>query len=201
MSSTPNDTNDLLLVIYQYTIRQASYYARRACAVKGPPIEYDEILSAFHVTLSKCLEKYDPQRNISIKTYVSSAFRNTYLNILRAKNEEEKKLRDAFGMCVPSEDEKNQSEQLLDKKGAASRVMTLEEERATFRPLTRQVIRVPGGRNRPAEDEGMSGLLTNKHKNMDHPANEYLEDEKGLYLCAVNSLCGGFLTFCPERAA
>ena len=32
---------------------------------------------------------------------------------------------------------------------------------------------------------------------LDHPANEYLHDEKGQYLCAVNSLCGGFLTFLP----
>ena len=30
-----------------------------------------------------------------------------------------------------------------------------------------------------------------------HPANEYLHDEKGQYLCAVNSLGGGFLNFLP----
>ncbi len=30
-----------------------------------------------------------------------------------------------------------------------------------------------------------------------HPANEYLQDEKGQYLSAVHSPCGGFLTFLP----
>jgi hypothetical protein len=44
-------------------------------------------------------------------------------------------------------------------------------------------------------------LVNNVGKLWDHPANEYLHDEKAQYLCAVNSLCGGFLTFCPERAA
>ncbi len=31
-----------------------------------------------------------------------------------------------------------------------------------------------------------------------HPVNEYLQDEKERYLSAVNSPCGGFLTFLPS---
>jgi|GEM_PF-1026219 hypothetical protein len=47
---------------------------------------------------------------------------------------------------------------------------------------------------------GKDDLLFSR-KTLVHPANEYVQEEKGQYLSAVNSPCGGFLTFCTEGAA
>ncbi len=103
-------------------VAKGALYFRKKIKAAGFDIETNDLISEFSITLSKCLKSYDPDSGVKFKTYLFSAFSNTYKNILRDLTNERKFWRERANFYLLSTSEEELHEQSSNEPQRSKRI-------------------------------------------------------------------------------